>query len=372
MSTDQQTTTTAEAFAERLFASTLGAFEILSVYLGDRLGWYRALAGAGPLTSAELAASTATQERYAREWLEQQATSGLLVVAPGDPTDGAPPGGPEGPHLRRFALPAAHAEVLTDEHSLSYVAPLSRFVAAAGPQLEHLLESYRHGGGVSWEQLGEDAREAQAAVNRPWFERELAPALAGVPQVHDVLSRPGARVLDVGCGLGWSTLALAQAYPEASLHGVDVDTPSIAAARTNARDAGLTDRVTFHQADAAESLGAEPFDAAFAFECVHDMPRPVEVLEGVRRAVRPDGVVVVMDEAVADDLQAPGDDVERVMYGYSILFCLPDGLSSSPSAGTGTVIRPPVLRRYALEAGFTGVEVLPIEDFAFFRFYRLT
>jgi SAM-dependent methyltransferase len=360
-----------DAFAERLFASTLGAFEMIAVYMGVRLGWYRALADAGPLTSTALAERTGTGERYAREWLEQQAASGILAVedpAAGptlvaDPADAA--------RERRYALTAAHAEVLTDGSSLAYSAPLARFVGAVGTQLPHLLDAYRTGGGVSWDQLGDDAREAQADVNRPWFEHRLGPTLAGLPEIHEVLSRPGARVVDVGCGFGWSTLALARAYPDAVVRGVDVDRPSVEAARAAAAAAGLEGRVTFHHADAAELRLAEPFDAAFAFECVHDMPRPVAVLDAVRNAVRSDGVVVIVDEAVSDEFTAPADDVDRMMYGYSLFLCLPDGLSAQPSVGTGTVMRPATLRRYALEAGFAGVEALPVDDFADLRFYRL-
>lgn len=356
---------TAEAFAERLLASTLGAVEILSVYLGDRLGWYQALAQAETLTSEELAGVTDTQERYAREWLEQQAAVGILeLVRPeaGRAADGAP---------AAFRLPAAHGEVLTDEHSLAFLAPLARFFGAIGPKLPRLLEVYRHGGGVSWAELGDDARESQAAANRPWFERQLGAALASVPAVHDILAKPGARVLDVGCGMGWSTISLARAYPEAQLVGVDVDAPSVTAARANARAEGLEERVDFRAADAAELAAAGPFDAAFAFECIHDMPRPVEVLSAVRAAVRIDGAVVVMDEAVADELATPANEVDRMMYGYSLFVCLPDSMSSPPSVATGTVMRPATLRRYAQQAGFADVEVLPIQDFSFFRFYRL-
>ena len=113
------------------------------------------------------------------------------------------------------------------------------------------------------------------------------------------------------------------------------------------------------------------YDVAFAFECVHDMARPVEVLAAIRAALDPDGVLVVMDEAVAEEFTAPGDDLERLMYGFSLLVCLPDGLSSTPSAGTGTVMRPSVLRGYAERAGFGSLDVLPIEGFGFFRFYAL-
>jgi hypothetical protein len=144
----------------------------------------------------------------------------------------------------------------------------------------------------------------------------------------------------------------------------------VALARDNTAAAGLADRVSVEQADAA-GLGDGRFDAAFAFECVHDLPHPVEVLASVRRAVTPGAPVVVMDEAVADRFQAPADDIDRIMYGFSLLICLPDGLAHRPSAATGTVMRPDTLRRYAVEAGFTDLETLPVKDFGFWRFYRL-
>ena len=193
---------TADAFAERLFSSSLATVECLSVYVGDRLGWYESLAADGPATPADLAGRTGTCERYAREWLEQQAVYGILLTDPADPE-------------RRYELPPGVREVLTDEHSLLYLGPLPRMFAAVGAHLPNLLDAYRTGGGVSWQDLGADARESQAAINRPWFERSLADALHGVADVDEVLRRPGARIADVGCGAGWSTLALARAYPEA-------------------------------------------------------------------------------------------------------------------------------------------------------------
>jgi predicted O-methyltransferase YrrM len=127
-----------------------------------------------------------------------------------------------------------------------------------------------------------------------------------------------------------STIALAHAYPVAAVLGADVDEPSVQAVNANAEAAGIADRVRFTVADAQTLTDRGPFDAAFAFECVHDMPRPVEVLAAIHDAVRPDGLVVIMDEAVADEFVAPGDPVEQAMYGYSRLICLPDGLSSTP------------------------------------------
>ncbi|WP_084965763.1 class I SAM-dependent methyltransferase [Thermoactinospora rubra] len=343
-----------DEFADRLFKSALGTAEILSIHIGDRMGWYRALAAQGPATPGELVARAGGGERYAREWLEQQAIAGILTV--GD--DG------------RFVLGEGEAEVLTDESSLAYLAPMARLFTAAAVQMPALLEAYRTGGGVSWADFGTDMRESQADMNRPWFEHALPGVLAGLPELDAVLRRPGARIADIGCGGGWSTIALARAYPQAHVEGIDIDAPSIELATRNAAEAGLGDRVAFRHGDAA-GLGAEQYDAIFAFECVHDMPRPVDTLAAARRALAPGGVVVVMDEAVADSFAPPGDEIEQLMYGFSLLVCLPDGMAHRPSAGTGTVMRPDTLRRYAREAGFRDLEILPVEDFGFWRFYRL-
>lgn len=350
----------ADELAESLLGSLLGTVEAMSVFLGDRLGWYRSLAADGPATATQLAERTGTQARYAREWLEQQAVTGLLTVAADGTAD-----------ERSFAIPASTAEVLTQETSLAYMAPFTRMFAAVGPALPRLLEVYRDGGGVGWDEFGDDMRESQADGNRPWYEQRLGPSLAGVPAVHEVLSRPGVQVLDVGCGGGWSSIALARAYPTASVTGVDIDAPSVKLATANAEAAGVGDRVRFVCQDAS-ALPEASYDLAFAFECVHDMPRPVEVLGAVRRALVPGAAMVVMDEAVADEFAPNGDELERLMYGFSLFICLPDGLSSPPSVGTGTVMRPSTLRGYAGSAGFTGFEVLPIADFGFWRFYRLS
>nr|WP_236565590.1 MULTISPECIES: class I SAM-dependent methyltransferase [Nocardia] len=346
---------TAERFADRLVASALGAIDLLAIHLGDRMGWYRALADHGPADAAELIARAGGDERYAREWLEQQAAAGILTVTPD----------------RRFELPAGAAEVLTDPTSLNYLAPLARMLAAAAVQSPALIRAYRDGGGVGWSEFGTDMREAQSDMNRPWFERRLAATLTGVPDLAETLSRPGARAADVGFGGGWSTIALARAYPDLTVDGYDIDEPSVDMANRNAAAAGLSDRVRFHRADAATALGEQAYDAIFAFECLHDLPHPVPVLAAMRRALRPGGAVVVMDEAVAPEFRAPADDVDRLMYGFSLLICLPDGRAHPGSAATGTVMRHDTLRRYARSAGFADIEVLPIEDFGFWRFYRM-
>jgi SAM-dependent methyltransferase len=349
----------AESMAERLFTSSLGLVDTLAVYVGDRLGWYRSLVDDGPATADELAARTSTHPRYTREWLEQQAVFGWLEV-----TDDADP------EQRRYSISDAAAEVLTDPDSVNYLSPLTRLFAASARALPELMKAYRDGGGVSWEQLGDDARAGQADMNRPWYEHELAPALEKAPEVHKRLAAPGATVADIGCGAGWSTIALARAYPSATVRGLDVDEPSIAMARENAERAGLGDRVTFEHVDAS-TQPERTYDVVFAFECIHDMPRPVDVLRTARESLADGGFMVVMDEAVADEFAPNGDDLERLMYGFSMFICLPDGMSSQPSVGTGTVMRRSTLERYAKEAGFSRVEVLPTGEFGLWRFYLL-
>jgi SAM-dependent methyltransferase len=358
--TTPRTDLTADAFAERLLGSALGAMEMFSVFAGDRLGWYRSLAADGPATSAELAERTGTSERYAREWLEQQAVGGILATDAGQPGE-----------VRRYELPAGAAEVLTDPSSLAFMGPVGRMIAASMMRAPELLGAYRTGGGVSWDQLGDDARFGQADMNRPWFESQLPGAFAGLAEIHTVLSAPKARVAEVGFGGGWASIAMARAYPGLHIDGYDVDAPSVELAQRNAEASGVADRVSFHHSDGA-GIGAQgSFDAAFAFECIHDMPQPVPVLEAMRQAVKPGAPVVVMDEAVAEQFTAPGDELERLMYGFSLMVCLPDGMSSTPSVGTGTVMRPSTLDSYARQAGFVRTEILPIDDFGFWRFYRL-
>ena len=346
--------TATPALVERIFAAAVASFDIAGIYLGDRLGWYRSLADDGPATPDELAARTRTDGRYAREWLEQQAVGGILEV--------------DAEH--RFSLPDGYRDVLVDAESISLMAPLSRMVVAALGQLPHVAEGYRSGAGHGWEAYGADMREGQAAFNRPAITHLLGNEwLPAVADVHARLQAdPPARVVDIGCGEGWSTLAMARAYPQARVVGIDLDAPSIEAARRHAADAGLDGAVELRAADAAAL--DERADLALIVEAVHDMSNPVPVLRAVRESLAEGGSLIVVDERVAEAFAAPGDDLERFMYGWSITTCLPDGRSRQPSVATGTVMRPDTLRRYAAEAGFVSVEILPIEN-DFFRFYRL-
>lgn len=350
---------TADQFAERVFASALGTLDTWAMYVGDKLGLYTALAEK-PLTGEEFTATTGMEGRYAQEWLEHQVTSGIVTV--------------DDPGLlhdeRRYTLPEGPAEVLTDPDSLGYLAPFVRLITAAGNELPSLLEAYRTGGGVPWSQYGPDMRTGQAEMNRPWFLGELGTSwFPMISHVHDRLSAP-ARLADFGCGEGWSSIGIAQAYPEATVVGFDIDEPSIEAARRHAQAGGVADRVSFELVDAGRGVEGS-YDIVTAFECIHDMPDPVSVLRTMRDARTEGGTVIVMDEAVADAFGESHDGVERIMYGFSLFICLPDGRSHQPSAATGTVMRQATLERYAREAGFGRVSVLPIEN-DLWRFYELS
>jgi 2-polyprenyl-3-methyl-5-hydroxy-6-metoxy-1,4-benzoquinol methylase len=347
---------------DRIFGSCIGFMEIVSIYVGDRLGFYRALVDDGGATATQLADATGTSERYAREWLEQQAVAGILEVEDERAE----------PEERRYRLPEGHDEVLLERDSLYYAAPLPQQMVSITRPLPALLEAYRTGGGVPYPDYGKDMREGIAHANRAMFVNLMGTEwLPAVPDVHERLqANPPARVADVGCGTGWSSISIVRAYPKARVDGFDLDEDSIAEAKANAEAEGLTDRVTFHVRDAADPELSGRYDLAIAIECIHDMSRPVEALRAMRSVVGNDGVVLVVDERVGEDFTAPSDETERLMYGFSVLHCLPIGMAEQPSAGTGTVMRSATLRRYATEAGFSGVEILPIEN-ELWRFYRL-
>jgi 2-polyprenyl-3-methyl-5-hydroxy-6-metoxy-1,4-benzoquinol methylase len=350
-----------DAFVERLFVNTLGAMESLATYLGDRLGLYAALNEDGPATSGELAARAGIHERYAREWLEQQAVGGYLEVE--TPSDD--------PMARRYRLPPEHAEPLLHESSLNYFSPFTRMTVSASRPLDALLEAYRTGGGVGWAAFGADAREGQSDANRPVFEQLLVGEwMDAVPDVRDRLEAGPSRIADIAFGGGWSSIAMARRFPQARVDGYDIDADSVELATRNAKETGVGDRARFHHQDAGAPDLAGQYDLVMVFEAIHDMPRPVEVLANMRRLAGPEGAVLVMDENVAEQFEAPGSEVDRLFYGFSILVCLPDGMNQQPSAATGTVMRPDTLRRYAAEAGFRSVEILPVEH-DFFRLYRL-
>ena len=363
MTVTNTTPATQDVMLGRIFDSLVSTLELFCIYVGDQLGFYRDLHERGPATSAELAARAGTAERYTREWLEQQATAGYLTCT--NPDDSA--------DQRRYALPVQYVPLLVEREHLAFAAGMAQIAAGAVAPLHQLLDAFRTGVGVPYAAYGRDLHEGQAAMTRPLlvnqFAQEWIPAMPEV--AARFMSEPPARVADIGMGQGWSSIALARSFPSIRVDGFDLDPDSVAAAQANAKAAGVEDRVTFQVRDAGDPDLAGQYDLAFAMECVHDMSDPVSVLRSMRRLVGGGGTVLIVDERVPDTFAPNGDAVERMMYGFSVLHCLPVGMVDTPSAETGTVMRRPTFRRYAYEAGFTSVNELPIEN-DFFRFYRLT
>jgi SAM-dependent methyltransferase len=350
-----------DAFVERVFSSALATLDVFSIYIGDRLGLYAAL-DRKPITAKELAHETGTDERYVREWLEQQAVTGILQTEDADLEAGD----------RTYRLTPGHNEVLLEKDSPNYLAAFARLTAGTLSIMPQLLDAFRTGAGVPYRDYGPDAREGQADTNRTQFINFLGTEwLPAVPDVHERLhADPAARVADVACGTGWSSIALARAYPKVRVDGFDSDEASIELARRNVEQEGLGGRVVFHVQDASEQSQSGQYDLVTVFEAIHDMARPVEALKSIRNMLAPGGAVIVADERTADSFNAPGDDLERLFYAWSVFFCLPTGREDQPSAATGTVMRAAKFREYAVSAGYQDVEVLPIEN-DFWRFYRL-
>jgi 2-polyprenyl-3-methyl-5-hydroxy-6-metoxy-1,4-benzoquinol methylase len=355
-------TSSADDLVERLFGAVIDTLEVASVHLGGRLGFYRALANHGDATADELAARCDCAERYVREWLEQQAVAGFLTVADADGEPGD----------RRYGLPDAYRSVLVDEEELTYFTPIASIAVDVLYPFEQLLDAYRSGAGVPFEAYGADLVDAIGATNRPQFVNLVGEWLGSIPEVDARLrAAPAARIGDIAAGTAWSSIATARAYPRVSVDAIDVDATSVERARANVAAAGLDGRVRPVLRDASDGNLGGPYDLITIFEALHDMNHPVEALRAVRASLADHGCVLIADERVAERFSPPGDEIERLNYGFSVLHCLAVGLLDGNSAGTGTVIRPETVRTYATEAGFAHVDVLPIEH-DFWRFYRLT
>jgi 2-polyprenyl-3-methyl-5-hydroxy-6-metoxy-1,4-benzoquinol methylase len=350
-----------DELVERLFMATVGALELYSVFLGSELGLYRTLAEQGPLTPRGLSAAAGIDERYSLEWLEQQAVAGFIQVE-----DASAPQAE-----RRYSLSADQARVLVNAEDEAHVAPFAHAVAGVGQVIHDVAQAYRTGGGVPYSEYGKAFRHGQGHINRPAFTSDLPTSWIGaLPDIRAKLESGDARVADIGTGQGWSAIALAKSFPGVQVDGFDIDAASVEDAERFAAEAGVGEGTRFIQADAAEIEDEGPYDLVVILEALHDFARPVESLAAIRDTLAPGGAVLVVDERVADRFEAPGDEVERIMYGWSVVHCLPTQMVESPTAATGTVMRADKLREYAHGAGYGSVEVLDVEN-DFFRLYRL-
>ncbi len=349
-----------EAFAGGLFGACLAAMELANVELGIRLGLYEALAGAGPVNATELAGRTGIAVRYAREWLEQQAVAGVVEV---DDTAKAP-------EERRFELSNAHAHVLLDDDSEACMKPCAAVVPWVAKAIDIMVEEFRDGTGEAFGAF--DLHDIQAAFTRPAFVNHLTqdwlPGLADLQAKLD--AGTSVRIAEVGCGEGLAAITIARAYPNVEVDGFDLDDASIAVAQRDAAAAGVGDRARFHLRDAADPTIDGDYDLVMAIEMLHDVPDPVGILRTMRTLAGDAGTVLVADERTEESFTVPTNEMERFFYAFSTLHCLAVSMQDG-GAGTGTVLRPDTLRRYATEAGFATVETLEV-DHPQFALFRLT
>lgn len=348
-----------EEFAGTLFGACLATMELANVELGIRLGLYEALAGAGPVTSAELAGRAGIAERYAREWLEQQAVAGVIDV---DDTA-------KSPNERRFELPNAHAHVLLDDDSEACMKPCAAVVPWVATALDIMVEEFREGTGAAFGLF--DLHDVQAGFTRPVFVNHLTQNwLPALPEIQRKLDAgTPVRIAEVGCGEGLAAIVIARAYPNVEVHGYDLDEASIAAAQRAAAEAGVADRARFELRDAADPAIIGDYDLVMAIEMIHDVPDPVGILRTMRMLAGRVGAVLVVDERTEDAFTVPTNEMERFFYSFSTLHCLAVSMQND-GVGTGTVIRPDTMRRYASEAGFSSIETLDVEH-PQFMLYRL-
>jgi SAM-dependent methyltransferase len=307
------------------------------VVMGDRLGLYRAMAGAGPLTPSELAERTDTTERYVREWLNAQAAGSFVEY---DPATG------------RYELPPEQAMALTDESSPAYLPGIFQIALGSVLDSPRVTEKVRTGGGIGWHDHVTDVHEGCERFFRPGYNAHLVgewlPALDGVV---DKLQR-GARVADVGCGHGASTVLMGQAYPASTFVGYDYHDGSIATATERAAEAGLSDRVTFDTAPAGAFPGHD-LDLVTMFDCLHDMGDPVGAARHVLGSLAPDGTWMIVEPAAGDRVEDNLNPVGRAYYAFSTLLCTPCSLSQEVGLALGAQAGEARIRELVTTAGFT-------------------
>jgi SAM-dependent methyltransferase len=307
------------------------------VVMGDKLGYYRIMAASDPINPAELAARSGTGEPYAREWLGAQAAGGYVTYDPG---------------TGRYTLPPEHVVALTVEDSPAFLPGF--FQIALGPVSDagKVLDAARNGGGIGWHQHHSDVHLGCERFFRPSYNANLIdswlPALDGV--VGKLQS--GARVADVGCGHGASTILMAQAFPHSEFVGSDYHPESIDIARDRAAAAGVGDRVWFEVAPAAAFSGTG-YDLVTMFDCLHDMGDPVGAALHVRDAIAPDGTWMIVEPMAGDHVEDNLNPVGRAFYGFSTLLCTPASLSQNVGLALGTQAGPARLRDVATAGGFT-------------------
>jgi 2-polyprenyl-3-methyl-5-hydroxy-6-metoxy-1,4-benzoquinol methylase len=319
------------------FVADLGAGATAPlVIIGDKLGLYRAMADGEPVTPAELAQRTDCRERYIREWLCQQAASGYVVYDPATAS---------------FRLPPEQALALADENSPVFIPGAFQLLAAMIKDEPHIAERFRSGEGFGWHEHDPDLFEGTERFFRPGYLANLVEAW--LPSLDGVVAKleAGARVADIGCGHGASTVLMARAFPNSTFAGSDYHDGSVETARRAAERAGVADRVTFEVASAKDFAGG-PFDLVCVFDALHDMGDPVGAARHVRSQLAPDGTWMVVEPFAHDTVQENLNPVGRVFYAGSTMLCTPASLSQEVGLALGAQAGERRLAEVLADGGF--------------------
>ncbi len=307
------------------------------VVLGDKLGLYRAMAGAGPLTSDELAKRTGTAERYVREWLNAQAAGGYVEYSP---------------VTGRYVLPAEQTVALTDSSSPAFLPGFFQMAIGSVIDSPRIAEVARTGDGIGWHDHVDDVHEGCERFFRPGYNAHLVtewlPSLQGVVDKLEA----GATVADVGCGHGASTVLMAEAFPVSSFLGTDYHAGSIDTARRRAREAGVAERVSFERAPASSFPGRN-YDLVTMFDCLHDMGDPAGAAAHVREALADEGTWMIVEPAAEDQIEDNLNPVGRAYYAFSTLLCTPCSLSQEVGLALGAQAGEARIRDIVTRAGFS-------------------
>lgn len=331
-----------KVYAKHVFTALSGAMTSAMIYLGDRLGLFRALAEAGPVTSEELARKTSLDERWVREWMHQQGAAGVL----------------EHRGEGRFALSPEGVAVLANELHPAFGGGLFSKLPETMGVLAKLPDAFRTGRGLPYDALGpEGARGVERALG-PWFRAFLVPVvLPKLPGVVPALEA-GAQVADVGCGAGVALLTMAKAYPRSQFHGYDLSEHALSRAEENRREAGLSN-VTFHHVRRDPLPADGRFALVTTIDCLHDMTDPASVMRLIRAAIRPDGTWLIVDIKAQDsyELNVEKNPMAALMYGTSVMSCMSSALSEPGGLGLGTLgLSPKRAQEMTAAAGFTRFE----------------
>jgi 2-polyprenyl-3-methyl-5-hydroxy-6-metoxy-1,4-benzoquinol methylase len=334
------------AFADKVYADTAGAMTAGMAYVGTKLGLFRSMAGKGAMTVAGVAEASSLEPRYVEEWLKGMACAGYLDYRPEDQT---------------FALPEEHAYLLASEGSDHFMGGLFLFTPVLIGAAPKVAEAFKQGGGVPLSELGGDGIEALDWLNSGQYEARFTGLwLTTLPDVVERLQR-GGRVLDVGCGVGRVSIAIAKAFPNSEVIGLDLDQNSILRARAAAAAAGAGRNLSFLAQTTRELAAAGGFDLITACDCVHDFAAPEQTLGEVRALLKPEGVLFVMEPRAADRLEDNRNSLGTLYYGFSLFHCMTQSLAQG-GPGLGTCLGPQRTLALLREAGFSRLEQLNIKS----------